>query len=92
MNFNYPAFAYFTNYRINELPIGGPEVYRAIDEIPEGGILIAYRENESGDPKIELLDRDSNLEVVKEYGTLAIYRRLKKQESTPARKRDRSGR
>jgi hypothetical protein len=76
MNFNYPAFAYFTNYKINELPIGGPEVYRAIDEIPEGGILIAYRENESGDPKIEVLNQDPNFKVVKEYDTLVIYRQI----------------
>jgi hypothetical protein len=77
MNFNYPAFAYFTNYKINVLPIGGPEVYRAIDEIPPGGILIAYRKNESGDPKIEVLNQDPSLEVLKEYYTLVTYRRLK---------------
>jgi hypothetical protein len=76
MNFNYPAFAYFTNYKINELPIGGPEVYRAIDEIPDGGVLIAYHENESGDPKIEVLNQDPNFKVVKEYKTLVIYRRI----------------
>lgn len=76
MNFNYPAFAYFTNYKINELPIGGPQVYRAIDEIPQGGVLVAYRENESGAPKIELLNQDLNFEVVKEYSTLVIYRRF----------------
>jgi Dolichyl-phosphate-mannose-protein mannosyltransferase/Alg9-like mannosyltransferase family len=77
MNFNYPAFAYFTNFGINVLPIGGPELYRAIDEMPESGILIAYRKNESGDPKIEVLNHDPSLEVVKEYSTLVIYRRLK---------------
>jgi Dolichyl-phosphate-mannose-protein mannosyltransferase len=77
MNFNYPAFAYFTNYKINVLPIGGPEVYRAIDEIPEGAILIAYRKNESGDPKIEILNQDRNFEVLKEYSTLVIFRRVK---------------
>jgi hypothetical protein len=75
MNFNYPAFAYFTNYAIDVLPIGGPEVYRAIDAIPAGGIVVAYRQNESGDPKIETLDQDANLEMVKAYGTLVIYRR-----------------
>ena len=74
MNFNYPAFAYFTNYEINELPIGGPEVYRAIDEIPQGGVIVAYRKNESGDPKIELLNQDLKIERVKEYSTLVIYR------------------
>lgn len=76
INFNYPAFAYFTNHKIRVLPIGGQEVYRAIDQIPEGGVLIGYRKNESGDPKIEVLNRDASLEVVKEYNTLVIYRRL----------------
>ncbi len=76
MNFNYPAFAYFTKSRIEVLPIGGPEVYRAIEAIPGGGILIAYRQNESGDPKIPLLNQSPSLEVLKEYPTLVIYRRL----------------
>jgi Dolichyl-phosphate-mannose-protein mannosyltransferase/Alg9-like mannosyltransferase family len=75
MNFNYPAFAYFTNYEMNVLPIGGPEVYKAIDAIPEGGILIAYRQNESGDPKIEVLNQDPKFRVVREYDTLVIYLR-----------------
>jgi 4-amino-4-deoxy-L-arabinose transferase-like glycosyltransferase len=78
MNFNYPAFAYFTNFQIHELPIGGPPLYQAIDEIPTGGILIAYRESESGDPKVEVLDRDPALEVVKAYSSLVIYRRRQK--------------
>ncbi len=77
MNFNYPAFAYHTNFVIHVLPIGGPEVYRAIDSIPEGGILVAYRENESGEPRIEALNQDPNFEVIKEYATLVIYRRLR---------------
>ena len=75
MNFNYPAFAYFTNFPIHELPIGGPELYRAVDTIPADGVLIAYRENESGDPKIEILNQDRHLAVVKEYSSLVIYRR-----------------
>jgi hypothetical protein len=74
-NFNYPAFAYFTNYTIGELPIGGPEVYEAIDEIPAGGILVAYRKNESGEPKIDLLNRNMKLKVIAEYTTLVIYQR-----------------
>ena len=78
MNFNYPAFAYFTNYKINVLPIGGPEVYSAVDHMPEGGILVAYRENESGDPKVAVLNQDASLEKLKEYKTLVIYRRHQK--------------
>jgi 4-amino-4-deoxy-L-arabinose transferase-like glycosyltransferase len=76
MNFNYPAFAYGTNFKINELSIGGPEVYREIDRIPEGGLLIAYRKTESGDPRIDVLNRDPNLKVVREYDTVVIYQRL----------------
>lgn len=74
MNFNYPAFAYFTRFPMHELPIGGPELYQAVDAIPSGGILIAYREDESGDPKIDVLNRDPALAVVKEYPSLVIYR------------------
>jgi hypothetical protein len=75
MNFNYPTFAYFTNFKIDELPIGGPEVYRAIQDIPDGGLLIAYRQNESGDPKVTVLDDDAGLVAVKRYESLVIYRR-----------------
>ena len=76
MNFNYPAFAYFTHFKIKELPIGGPALYRAIENIPAGSLLIAYRHNESGDPKVEVLNRDRNLEPVKEYQSFVIYRHL----------------
>ncbi len=77
MNFNYPAFAYFSDLRIRELPIGGPEVYRAIHDIPEGGLLIAYRQNESGDPRVEVLDQDASLVPLKRYQTLTIYQRVR---------------
>lgn len=76
MNFNYPAFAYFTRFKIKELPIGGPALYQAIANLPYGSLLIAYRHNESGDPKIESLNHDRDLKTVKEYSTLVIYRRL----------------
>jgi len=77
LNFNYPAFAYFSDLRIRELPIGGSEVYRAIREIPEGGLLIAYRQNESGDPRVEVLDQDASLVPLKRYQTLTIYQRVR---------------
>jgi len=59
------------------LPIGGSEVYRAIREIPEGGLLIAYRQNESGDPRVEVLDQDASLVPLKRYQTLTIYQRVR---------------
>ena len=76
MNFNYPAFAFYSNFGIATLPIGGPEVYQAIDRIPKGGLLVAYRNNESGEPRIDLLHNDPHLQVVKAYNTLVIYRHI----------------
>lgn len=75
MNFNYPAFAYFTKYKIYELPAAGPKLYRELDEMPAGELLVAYRETESGQPDIEWLDAQPEFEKLRAYSTLTIYRR-----------------
>jgi hypothetical protein len=75
MNFNYPVFAYLTHYRIHELRAVGPDLYAGLDEMQPGELLVAYRETEGGEPRLEWLDGNAQFEKVKEYSTLTIYRR-----------------
>lgn len=75
MNFNYPAFAYFTSYRIYELPAVGPKLYEDLEKMPAGEILIAYRRTEGGEPRVEWLDANPKFEKLKEFSTMTVYRR-----------------
>jgi hypothetical protein len=76
MNFNYPAFAFYTDYPIHELPAAGPALYDEIEQIPPGGVLIVYRKtNEVWEPDIEWVNANPKFQRVRDYSTFAIYRR-----------------
>ena len=74
MNFNYPAFAYYTGFRINELPVVGDALYKAIDQIPTGEVFIVYRETEGGEPDVNWVDSNPRFERLREYSTFVVYR------------------
>jgi hypothetical protein len=77
MNFNYPAFAYYTNYEIHVLPAVGPALYAAIQRIPAGGILVVYRTtDEVREPGVERLDTDPHFQRLQDFSTFVVYRRL----------------
>jgi hypothetical protein len=78
MNFNYPAFAFYTNCRIHELPSAGPALYDDIERIPPGGVLIVYRESEGEvwAPNIGWMDANAKFQRVRDFSTFAIYRRV----------------
>jgi 4-amino-4-deoxy-L-arabinose transferase-like glycosyltransferase len=77
MNFNYPAFAFYTSYRIHELPAVGPALYSDIEQIPPGGVLIVYRKSdEVWEPDIEWVNANSKFQRMRDFSTFAIYRRL----------------
>jgi hypothetical protein len=77
MNFNYPAFAFYTNYRIHELPAVGPALYSDIEQIPPGGVLIVYRKtDEVWEPDIEWVNADPKFQRMRDFSTFVIYRRL----------------
>jgi 4-amino-4-deoxy-L-arabinose transferase-like glycosyltransferase len=77
MNFNYPAFAFFTSYRIHELPAVGPALYSAIEQIPPGGVLIVYRKtSEIWEPDIDWVNGNRQFQRIRDYSGFAIFRRL----------------
>jgi dolichyl-phosphate-mannose--protein O-mannosyl transferase len=77
MNFNYPAFAFYTSYRIHELPAVGPARYNDIEQIPPGGVLISYRKtDEVWEPDIKWVNANPKFQRMRDFSTFVIYRRL----------------
>jgi 4-amino-4-deoxy-L-arabinose transferase-like glycosyltransferase len=78
LNFNFPAFAFYTNYRIHELPMLGPALYNDIDHIPPGGVLIVYREveGEVWAPDLGWMDANPKFQRMRDFSTFIVYRRV----------------
>ena len=77
MSFNYPAFAFYTNFRIHELSGVGPVLYQEIEHIPRGGVLIVYRNtDEAREPKFGWVDANPTFKRLRDFGAFVIYRRL----------------
>jgi hypothetical protein len=77
MNFNYPAFAFYTDDPIHELPAVGPALYHDIEQIPPGGILIVYRKTEEvWEPDIEWVNANPKFQRLRDFSTFVIYRRV----------------
>jgi 4-amino-4-deoxy-L-arabinose transferase-like glycosyltransferase len=77
MSFNYPAFAFYTSYRIHELSAVGPPLYNDIEQIPPGGVLIVYHKtDEVWEPDIEWVDANPKFQRMRDFSTFVIYRRL----------------
>lgn len=77
MNFNYPAFAFYTGFRIHELPAVGPALYKDIEQIPPGEVLIVYRKtDEVWEPDIEWVNANPKFQRMRDFSTFVIYRRL----------------
>lgn len=75
MSFNYPAFAYYSNFRIHELSSTGPALYRDMAEIPPGEVLIVYREaEEPSQSDIAWVDANPKFRRIGDYPSFAIFR------------------
>ncbi|HEY3705598.1 MAG TPA: glycosyltransferase family 39 protein [Terracidiphilus sp.] len=75
MSFNYPAWAYYTSFRIHELSSVGPELYRDLTQIPPGQVLIVYREAEDkSQSDLARVDANSTFTRIAEYPSFVIYR------------------
>ena len=75
MSFNYPAFAYYSNFRIHELSSTGPALYRDMAEIPPGEVLIVYREaEEPSQSDIAWVDANPKFKRIGDYPSFAIFR------------------
>jgi hypothetical protein len=77
MNFNYPAFAFYTSYRIHVLPAVGPGLYNAIEQIPPGGVLVVYRKtDEVREPDLDWVNANPRFQRIRDYSGFVIFRRL----------------
>jgi hypothetical protein len=77
MSFNYPAFAYFSNFSIHELSSVGPALYEDMKQVPAGDVLIVYREAEDASQSdIAWVDASGRFRRIGEYPSLVIYRSL----------------
>jgi len=77
MSFNYPAFAFYTSYRIHELSAVGPALYSDIEQIPPGEVLIVYRKtDEVWEPDIGWVDANPKFQRMRDFSAFVIYRRL----------------
>jgi 4-amino-4-deoxy-L-arabinose transferase-like glycosyltransferase len=76
MSFNYPAFAFYTSYRIHELSAVGPALYNDIEQIPPGEVLIVYRKtDEVWEPDIDWVNANPKFQRMRDFSTFVIYRR-----------------
>jgi 4-amino-4-deoxy-L-arabinose transferase-like glycosyltransferase len=77
MSFNYPAFAFYTNYRIHELSAVGSALYNEIENIPPGEVLIVYRKtDEVWEPDVDRMNANPKFRRMRDFSTLVIYRRV----------------
>ena len=73
-NFNYPVFAYYSNFEIHVLPTFAPAVYTALGNLPVDGILIAYKPEIHPDPTPEWLAANPHFTLIREFPSLRVYR------------------
>jgi 4-amino-4-deoxy-L-arabinose transferase-like glycosyltransferase len=84
MSFNYPAFAFYTNFPIHELSSVGPALYRDMEQVQPGDVLIVYREAENASQSdMAWVDATGKFKRIGEYPSLVIYR----SEASPAQRK-----
>jgi len=84
MSFNYPAMAFYTNFHIHELSSFGPALYRDMEQIPPGEVLIVYREAETpSQSDIAWVDANRKFKRMGGYPSFVIFRSVAPSE--PAR-------
>ena len=72
---DYPVFAYYTNFKTVPLFGTGGELYSALDHLPQDGVLIAYKENDTQDdgPTLSWLDANPHFRRIGEYPSMVLY-------------------
>ena len=77
-NANYPDFAYYSGMTVNPLPETGNALYAALDRLPAGDVLIAYKAADEGgsppEPPISYLDSNPRFTRLREFPTVVLYR------------------
>jgi hypothetical protein len=75
-NLRYPDFGYYTNLPIEVLPEDGWGLYKTLNNLPEGALVIAYKvfEGEAPEPAISWMDANPHYTRVHEFPTMVVYR------------------
>ncbi len=76
INQNYPDFAYYTNFKVEELSHDGPDLYAELNDLPQNGILVAYRKDDDGSPigpEFAWVDANPHFQKLKEFPKLILY-------------------
>ena len=77
-NANYPDFAYYSGFTVNDLPESGDALYSELAKMPPGSLLIAYKANDDGgspaEPPISYLDADLHFKRVYDFPTMVVYK------------------
>ena len=77
MSFNYPALAYYTNFRIHDFSDVGPALYRDMRDVPPGEVLVVYREAETpSQADVAWCDSSQLFSRIAAYPSFVVYRRL----------------
>lgn len=74
-NFNYPVFSYYTNLPVHRLKENGPALYKELSDLPDNGILIAYKPSEEiAEPRLEWLDSNPHFHRFREFPSMVLYK------------------
>jgi 4-amino-4-deoxy-L-arabinose transferase-like glycosyltransferase len=75
-NFNYPDFAYYTNFQVRALPEDGGDLQDSLENLPSDGVLIAYRQDDEdapAEPDPAWLKSNPHYRQLQEFPSLVLY-------------------
>ena len=75
-NLEYPTFAYYTNFKVQDLPEDGGDLYWSLNHLPADGVLIAYTRYPEYNPPLPTpawLDANPHFRRLQEFPTMVLY-------------------
>ena len=75
-NLEYPTFAYYTNFKVQDLPEAGDDLYWSLNHLPADGVLIAYKRYPEYNPPLPTpawLDGNPHFRRLQEFPTMVLY-------------------
>ena len=75
-NLEYPTFAYYTNFKVNDLPEESDDLYWSLNNLPADGVLIAYTRYPGYHPPLPTpawLDANPHFRRLQEFPTMVLY-------------------
>jgi 4-amino-4-deoxy-L-arabinose transferase-like glycosyltransferase len=75
-NLEYPTFAYYTNFKVQDLPEDGNDLYWSLNHLPAEGVLIAYTRYPGYYPPLPplaWLDANPHFRRLQEFPSMVLY-------------------